>query len=45
MKSENSILMMTIFALLLSGCSPSGIRIAEEVIENVAEEELKESTK
>ena len=36
------ILFLVIVPLLLaSGCSPVGIRVAEEVIEDVAEEELK----
>jgi hypothetical protein len=36
---------IAIFALLLSGCSPVGIRITEEVIEDVAEEEIKANIK
>lgn len=36
------IAVLYIFLLsVLSGCSPTGIRITEEVIEDVAEEELK----
>ena len=35
------ILIAAVLTVILSSCSPAGIRLTEEVVEEVAEEELK----